>query len=270
MFLQEGADKQAAEAQHCSAQDSESKQSAIKSDQSSQDKSSAPEDPKQQQQQPASDAQNSDGHADVSAPRQPVSAEAMQLTDAPEGAAGGSAADPHAAVSHDTAAHGNSKADGVSDVPDQPTAAPVLFTIDVSEEVSGISAPIHFTDGSEATVVSARGVTVQVRLLLLYFTLMQVGPLRALTSFLAVAAALCGGIKQGILSMYSRTLSHTLCPVRGPCLCSQSLCMCELSLPRILIGASAGFCLPRMKWQTCCLVRECSEQALWLRLRRRW
>ena len=59
-----------------------------------------------------------------------------------------------------------------------------------------MSAPIHFTDGSEATVVSARGITVQVRLPLLSVSLERIGPLTALTIPQATAAAFCAAVRK--------------------------------------------------------------------------
>lgn len=49
-------------------------------------------------------------------------------------------------------------------MPNESTAAPAIYTTEVSAHVSGVRAPIHFTDGSEATATAAWGVTVQVRL----------------------------------------------------------------------------------------------------------
>ena len=126
--------------------------------QSSQDTATRPSHPKQQC--PASDAPDVDGPADVSASHQSTAA-ATHLTDSPEGARAPSAASSHAAGSHKSSGHGSDVAADVS-VPAQPTAVSVLCASAVSEHVSDVSAPVHFTDNSEATTATAGEVIVQV------------------------------------------------------------------------------------------------------------
>ena len=63
-------------------------------------------------------------------------------------------------------------------MPNEPTAAPVMYTTELTAHASGVSAPIHFTDGSEATAAAAWGVTVQVSVLVLCLPPEQDGPHR--------------------------------------------------------------------------------------------
>ena len=125
---------------------------------SSRDTAAGPNTPKQQHQAP--DAPADDGRADIGASRNFVST-ATHLTDIPEGAGAASAAHTHTAGAHATAGRGSGVADD-GGAPSQPTAVPVLRTGDVSEHVPGVSAPVHFTDGSEATSATARELALQV------------------------------------------------------------------------------------------------------------
>ena len=120
----------------------------------SRETATGPNTPKQQRQAP--DAPVVDGRADISASRNFIST-ATHLTDIPEGAR----AHPHTAGAHATAGPGSGVADD-GGAPSQPTAVPVLRTGDVSERVPGVSAPVHFTDGSEATSATARELALQV------------------------------------------------------------------------------------------------------------